>query len=112
MKTPDSSAEGRRALSGVRQGFVGLGLLVVAYCLWEARDFIPALATTRVAATALLSTWHDGSEVQLQRAFAAAKMSYPAAQATLEPEKNPPFVRPTSLLPPTPPSEPGRILKP
>jgi hypothetical protein len=88
MKTPDGSAEGRRALSGVRQGLVGLGLLALAYILWEARYFIPALATTRVMATAVLSTLHDGSEVQLQRAFAAAKMSSPA-EATFEADKNP-----------------------
>ena len=53
MKTPDSSAEGRRALSGIRQGMVGVGLLCLALVLWEARDFIPALATTRVVATAI-----------------------------------------------------------
>jgi hypothetical protein len=88
MKTPDPSAERRRALSGARQGLVGLGLLVLAYVLWAARDFIPALATTRVTATAILSTLHDGSEVQLQRAFAAAKMSFPA-EATFERDRNP-----------------------
>jgi hypothetical protein len=88
MKTPDGSAEGRKSLSGVRQEIVGAGLLCLALILWEARDFIPALATTRKVATAVVSTLHDGSEVQLQRAFAAAKMSF-AAEATLKPESKP-----------------------
>jgi hypothetical protein len=88
MKTPDGSGERRRALSGVRQGLVGLGLLFLAYPLYEARDFISALATTRVVASAIFSTLHDGSEVQLQRAFAAAKMHSPA-EATFEPDRNP-----------------------
>lgn len=85
MKTLAASAEGKKALSGTRQGIVGGGLLILALVLWGARDFIPALATTRVVATAVVSTSHDGSEAQLQRAFAAAKMSCPA-EAILDPD--------------------------
>ena len=66
MKTPNESAARRRALSGARQGLVGLGLLVVAYLLFEGRDSISALATTRVVARATVSTLHDGSEAQLR----------------------------------------------
>jgi hypothetical protein len=64
-----------------------LGLLLLAYPLYEARDFISGLAATRVVATAVLSTMHEGTEIQLQNAFAAAKMSSPA-EATLE-QSNP-----------------------
>jgi hypothetical protein len=87
MKTPDGSPDGRRALSGARQGLVGAGLLVLAFFVWEARGFIPTLATTRVMAGAVIYTLHDGSEAQVQRAFAAAKMSCPA-EATLETERD------------------------
>jgi hypothetical protein len=87
-KTAYGSAEWRRARSGARQGLVGLGLILLAYPLWKARDFIPALATTRVMATASLWAMHDGGEAQLQRAFATAKMSTPA-EATFERETNP-----------------------
>jgi len=87
-KTAYGSAQWRRERSGARQGLLGLGLLIVAYVVFEARDFIASLATTRVAATAIFSTLHDGSEAQLQRAFAAAKMNS-RAEATFEPELNP-----------------------
>src|SRR5579872_1817701 len=88
MKTPEGSADRRRALSGARQGLVGLGLLMLSYPLWMARDFIPSLATTRVVATAILSTLHDGSEAQLRSAFAEAKMNS-TAEATFERDRNP-----------------------
>jgi hypothetical protein len=87
-KTAYGSEKWRRERSGVRMGLAGLGLLVLAFPLWEARDFIPSLATKRVVAFARLSTLHDGTESQLQHAFAAAKMSSPA-DATLEPDRNP-----------------------
>jgi hypothetical protein len=86
-KTAYGSAEWRRARSGARQGLAGLGLLLLAYPLYEARDFIAGLATTRVVATAILYTRNEGTEVQLQRAFAAAKMHSPA-EATFESERN------------------------
>jgi hypothetical protein len=87
-KTAYGSAEWRRARSGARLGLVALGLLFPAYILFEARVFISGLAATRVVATAILSPLHGGSEVQLQRAFAAAKAGSPAA-ATLEPDRKP-----------------------
>jgi hypothetical protein len=87
-KTAYGSAKWRRERSGARVGLTGLGLLVLAFPLWKARDFIPTLATKRVVAFARLSTLHDGSELQLQRAFAAAKMRSPV-EGTLEPDRNP-----------------------
>ena len=87
-KTAYGSAKWRGERSGARMGLAGLGLLVLAFPLWKARDFIPTLATKRVVAFARLSTLHDGTELQLQRAFAAAKMSSPV-EATLEPDRNP-----------------------
>ncbi len=87
-KTAYGSAKWRRERSGARMALAGLGLLVLAFPLWKARDFIPTLATKRVVAFARLSTLHDGTELQLQRAFAAAKMSSPV-EATLEPDRNP-----------------------
>src|SRR5579864_5733999 len=89
MKTPDGFAQQRKqALSAVRQSVVGILLFLPAFALWATRDFLPTLAATRVVATAVLSTLHDGTDAQLQRAFAAAQMSHPM-EATLEPEVNP-----------------------
>ena len=87
-KTAYGSAEWRRERSGARMSLVGSGLLFLAFPLWHERDFLPTLATKRVMAIALVSTLHDGTEVQLQRAFAAAKRSSPA-EATLEPNRGP-----------------------
>src|SRR5215469_3264153 len=87
MKTPDESAKGRKALSAARQYIVRL-LVLPAYFHWLGRDFVPSLAATRVVVTAVLWIMHDGSQMQLQSAFASAKMSCPA-DATLEPERNP-----------------------
>src|SRR5262249_36176376 len=67
---------------------VGLGLLFLAYPLYEARDFLSSLATKRVVATAIFSTLHDGTEDQLQQAFTTAKMSS-TVEATFEPDRNP-----------------------
>ena len=86
-KTAYGSPKWRRQRSGARQGLAGLGLLVLAYGLWEARHFIANLATRRVAATAILYTLHDGTEAQLKRAYAAAKMSSPA-ETSLEQRRN------------------------
>jgi len=86
MKTVDAAA--KRKLSGIRQGLLGVGLLVLAYLLWVARDVIPDLATTRVIATASFTLWHGASEADLQRAFAAVKASSPA-EATFERESKP-----------------------
>ena len=83
----DKLAE-RRARSGALQGMAGLLLLILASLLWLVRDFFPALASTRVVATAIVYTLHDGTEVQLQRAFAQAKTGS-AADASFEPDKNP-----------------------
>jgi hypothetical protein len=87
-KTAYGSAKWRTERSGARMGLAGLGLLILAFPFWKARDFIPTLATKRVVAFARLSTLHDGTELQLQHAFATAKMSSPA-EATLEPDRNP-----------------------
>jgi hypothetical protein len=87
-KTAYGSAEWKRARSWARQGLVGLGLLFLAYPLYEGRDFITGLAVKRVTATAILSTMNEGTEVQLQRAFDAAKISSPA-EATIQPESKP-----------------------
>ena len=86
-KTAYGSAQWRKERSGTRMGLVGLGLVLLAFPLWKARDFIPNLATKRVMAIASISTLHDGTEVQLQRAIAAAKRSSPA-EATLDRAKN------------------------
>ena len=88
MRGADGSADGRRALSGARQGLVGGGLLLLALAIWAARDFIPRLAMTRVVATAVVSTLHDGRGADVERAFALALKSRPT-EATLEPETNP-----------------------
>lgn len=87
-KTAYGSAKWRRERSGARMLMVGLGLLVLAFPLWKARDFISTLATKRVVAFSRFSTLHEGTEFQLQRAFAAAKMRSPA-EATFEPDRNP-----------------------
>lgn len=86
MKLPDGSAEGRRALSGVRQTVIGFLLILPASVLWLARDFLPTLASTRVIATDVLYTLHDGSASQIESAFAAAKLKSPV-EATLAPER-------------------------
>jgi hypothetical protein len=65
---------------------VGVGLLILALVLWEARNFIPTLATTRVVATALLWTLHDAYDADVPRAFAVALKRFPA-EATLEREE-------------------------
>jgi hypothetical protein len=87
-KVAYGSPEWKRARSGARQGLVGLGLIVLVFPLWKARDFIPTLAATRVVATASLWAPHDGGEAQLQRAFAAAKTSS-RAEVTFEPGAKP-----------------------
>lgn len=87
-KTAYGSAQWKRERSGARMGLVGLGLILLAFPLWKSRDFISTLATKRVVAIATLSTLHDGTELQLQRAFSAAKTSSPA-EATLERDTNP-----------------------
>jgi hypothetical protein len=46
------SPEWRKARSGARQGLLGLGLLFLAYPLYEARDYISGLAAPRVVAPA------------------------------------------------------------
>ena len=86
-KTAYGSAEWKKARSGARLGLVGLGLLFLAYPLYEGRDFISGLAAKRVMATAILNTMNEGTEAQLQQAFAAAKISSPA-EATMQPESN------------------------
>lgn len=87
-KTAYGSAKWKRERSGVRMGLVGLGLIILAFPLWKGRDFIPALATNRVVAFATLFTLHDGTELQLQRAFAVAKMRS-TAEPALEHDTNP-----------------------
>lgn len=67
----------------------GIGLLMLSFFLWLLRDAIPALFTTRHAATAYISTDHGGTEAQLQRAFASAKASSHVEDAVLEPLKSP-----------------------
>ena len=64
-----------RALTGVRMGMIGLLLLLPTFFLWLGRDAIPSLATTRSLGTAIVYLEHDGTEVQLRRAFAAANKS-------------------------------------
>src|SRR5258708_1820116 len=88
MKTPDGNAERTKPKLAGRLWLAGLGLLVAAYSLWLGRDFIPALAATRSVASAIVSTRHGGNEVQLRRAFDAAKTRNPV-EATLESEANP-----------------------
>jgi hypothetical protein len=87
-KTAYGSAEWRRERSGARQGLLGLGLIFLAYPLYEGRDFISSLATTRVVATAAVNTMNEGTESQLQDAFAAVKRNS-RIEATLTPETNP-----------------------
>ncbi|HLJ47469.1 MAG TPA: hypothetical protein VKU01_15740 [Bryobacteraceae bacterium] len=87
-KTAYGSAKWRSERSGARMLMAGLGLLVLAFLLWSARDFISTLATKRVVAFTRFSTLHEGTELQLQSAFAAAKMSSPV-EASFEPDRNP-----------------------
>ena len=87
-QTAYGSAEWKWQRSGARMGLVGLGLLLLAFPLWKAHDFIPTLAMKRAMAIASVSILHSGTEVQLQRAFAAANTSSPA-EASLERERNP-----------------------
>jgi hypothetical protein len=73
-----------KALTAARLWVFAILLLLVTYFLWLARDFIPALATNRVAAIAIVSTNRDAKPVEIERAFAVAKKSSPI-NATLEP---------------------------
>jgi ABC-type multidrug transport system fused ATPase/permease subunit len=86
MKTVDADA--RHKISGIRQGIVGVGLLVVAYLLWAGRDVIPDRVTTRVVATASFTLLHGASEANLRQAFTAATVNSPA-EATFEREGKP-----------------------
>lgn len=72
-----------KGLWGARLQIFGGGLLCLALVAWEARDYIPTLATTRVVATAVMSLRHDGSEADLDRALAAA-MKTTGTEATLD----------------------------
>jgi len=71
-----------------RMWIAALGLLFVAYPLWVERNFIASLATTRKIATADLSTNHERTAAQVQRAFAEARKSQPV-EATLVQESTP-----------------------
>jgi len=86
-KTPYGSAQWRRERSGARLVLAGLGLLLLAFPVWEARDFIPSMATKRVTAISRISTLHEGAEAQLQNAFLAAKKRL-RSEATLHPDRN------------------------
>jgi hypothetical protein len=70
-------------MSGGKQWVIGLGLLLLAFFLWLARDAIPALATTRAVASASVYPIDDGTDAQLQHAIAVAKAGSPV-EATFE----------------------------
>ena len=85
---PDPHVEMKRKnLLGGRLGLFGLGLILVAFFLWMARDFIPSLAAKRSMATATVSIEHS-TDAQLQRAFTDAKQTCPV-EAGLALQTNP-----------------------
>jgi hypothetical protein len=77
-----------RQLSGIRLGFIGVVLIVLAFLLWLVRDAIPELATTRAMATASVTLWHGGSEADVLRAFSTAQANS-AVEASFEREGKP-----------------------
>lgn len=74
MTKPKKTTAARNDRTGVRQLNLGLVLLVVGFVLWEARDFLPTLVSTRVVGAASLNVRNE-AVAQLKRAFAAAQAS-------------------------------------
>lgn len=83
---PKKPTAARNDRTGVRQINLGWVLLVVGFVLWEARDFLPTLVSTRVVGAASLNVRNEAVG-QLQQAFAAAQASS-RVEASLIAHKN------------------------
>lgn len=86
MTKPKKTAAARLDRTAVRHFQLGLVLMVLGFVLWEARDFLPTLASTRVAGSASLYVRNE-AVAQLQRAFATAQASS-HVEASLTAHKN------------------------
>src|SRR5215475_12703811 len=79
-----------------KQVLVGIGLLVLAFILWELRDAVPSWLAKNFTVTAEFSTTSERDDSRVIRAFDAVRRSF-AADAILEQLPNRSQVRHTRL---------------
>ena len=79
-----------------KQVVLGMGLLLVAFVLWEVCDLVPSWAAQSVTANVEFATTTERDDARITRAFETA-MRTVAADADLEPLPNPTQVRHTRL---------------
>src|SRR5712691_7054092 len=89
FKSGDASPIGRRVV-------VGIGLLLLAFLLWEVRDLVPSWAAESVMANLDLATGDERDDARITRAFDAAMQTL-TADATLEPLPNQTKIRHTRV---------------
>src|SRR5437870_381125 len=95
-RAPKSGGRESAASPIGRRIVVGIGLLLVAFLLWEVRDVVPSWAAQSVTANVELATGAERDDSRITRAFEAA-MQTVAADATLEPLPNQTKIRHTRV---------------